>query len=888
MRTDEIRKRFLEFFQARGHRIVPPDSLVPRHDPSLLFTGAGMNQFKDEFYGRGDRTLRRAATCQKCLRTGDIEQVGHTASYHTFFEMLGNFSFGDYFKEEAIAWAWEFMRSEMGIAADQMVVSIYEEDEEACCIWENVIGVPSEKIYRYGEDENFWPANVRTEGPNGPCGPCSEIFFDKGLQAGCGRPDCQPSCDCGRYVEVWNLVFQQFDRLSDGTLAPLPTRNIDTGMGLERMARVMQGVPTNYDIDVLEPLMKRISKICGKPYPGDARTDPLMRRIADHARAVFFCTADGVIPSNEEHGYVVRRLLRRAVRDAVQLGVERPFLAELVEPVVECFSGFYPELRDSRTHIATVVSQEEQAFQKTVIRGSAVLAEHVAALKRQKASVLRGRDVFDLYQTYGFPVEMTESILKEQGVSADMQGFLQEMAAHQRRSQETAAFEKSVFSEGPVSRLQAEHGPTEFTGYQTLESEGRVIGLIAGDDLLEHAEAGRDVTVVLDRTPAYGEAGGQMGDSGTIETLADGRGAFAFQDTQREKDFFLHLGRVRAGVLRVGDGVVCKVNKARRQAVARNHSATHLLHYALRRVLGAHATQSGSAVSDSRLRFDFSNPTELSPEQLRQVEDIVNEKVLADEPITSTFMSRSEAQELGAMALFGEKYGDIVRVISISDYSRELCGGTHCQRTGEIGLLRIISESSVAGGVRRIEAVTGLGSLDRLRAKEDLLAGIAGQLGTQEDNLLKRVRDLQQEIRSLQKDLQRARQQAVRQVASGGLLEQAERIGSVRAVFARLEGDHAALRSAADILRRGNAGVACLLASEQGGRVALVAGLSQDLVQQGLSAVELVRSAAAVLDGGGGGRPDLAQAGGSDPSRIEEAFEAARRLLKQRLGAATP
>jgi len=886
MKTNDIRKRFLEFFRTRGHRIVPPDSLVPRHDPSLLFTGAGMNQFKDEFYGRGDKTLKRAATCQRCLRTGDIEEVGRTASHHTLFEMLGNFSFGDYFKEEAIVWGWEFMLDEMGIPADQMVVSIYEEDEEAYEVWAKVIGLPPQKIYRYGEDENYWPANVRAEGPNGPCGPCSEIFVDKGPKAGCGRPDCEPSCGCDRYVEVWNLVFQQFDRQEDGTLAPLPMRNIDTGMGLERMARVTQDVPTNYDIDVFQPLMARIATICKTPYEGDAPGAALMRRIADHARAVFFCIADGVIPSNEERGYVVRRLLRRAVRDAVQLGVDRPFMSELIEPTLEAYAEPYPELLESREHIATVVDKEEQAFQRTVSRGSALLGEHIASLKRQKASVLRGREVFDLYQTYGFPLEMTESILKEHGMSVDMQGFLREMEAHQKLSKQTAAFQKSVFLEGPVSRLQVDHEPTEFTGYQTLESEGEIVGIIAGDDLVDEAAPGQEVAVVLDRTPAYGEAGGQAGDRGTIVTSPPGGGEFAFQDTRRDRGFFLHVGKVRTGALRVGDRVLCTVDKARRQATARNHSATHLLHYALRRVLGEHATQSGSAVSAERLRFDFSNPTELSAEELRQVEDIVNEKVLADEPIVSTRMSRSEAQEIGAIALFGEKYGDIVRVISIGDFSRELCAGTHCQRTGEIGLVRITSESSVAGGVRRIEAVTGLGALARLRTREDLLKRLCATLSTQEDNLLRRAEELQNQIRSLQKDLQKAREQAMRTMASGGLLDRAEQIGDVRAVFARLEGDHAALRSAADVLRKNNERMVCLLASEQGKKVALVAGLSTDLVGRGLSAAEIVKTAAERLGGGGGGRADLAQAGGADPSRIEEAFQSARDLLRHRLGEA--
>jgi len=884
MKTDEIRKRFLEFFREREHRIVRPDTLVPRQDPTLLFTGSGMNQFKDEFYGRGDKTLKRAATCQRCLRTGDIDQVGRTASHHTFFEMLGNFSFGDYFKEETIVWAWEFMREEMRVPAAKMAVSIYEEDEEACGIWSQVVGVPEKKIYRYGEGDNFWPANVRSEGPNGPCGPCSEIFYDKGKDVGCGRPDCQPSCDCGRFVEVWNLVFQQFDRRGDGTLDPLPTRNIDTGMGLERMARVMQGVPTNYDIDIFKGLMARVAEICEQPYGKDKNADALMRRIADHARAGFLCVADGVLPSNEDRGYVVRRLLRRAMRDAVQLGLEEPFLAKLIDPVIESFRDPYPELADGRQHIATVVAQEEQSFLRTVKRGSALLTEHIARLKRQKDSVLRGKDVFDLYQSCGFPVEMTESILAEHSMSVDMQGFLREMASHQKLSKDTAAFQKSVFVEGPLSRLQVDHEPTEFTGYHTLESEGTVVGIVVGDELSDSLGPGQEAAVVLDRTPAYGESGGQMGDEGTIAVAGEGGAQFVFEDTRREKGFFLHRGKMKSGTLRVGDRVVCAVGKMRRMATARNHSATHLLHHALRQVLGEHATQSGSAVSSERMRFDFSNPTELSADELRRVEDIVNEKVLDDEPIVSTFMSRSEAQELGGTALFGEKYGDIVRVVTMGDFSCELCGGTHCERTGEIGLVRIISESSVAGGVRRIEAVTGAGALRRLREKESLLGQVSQALNTQEDNLLRRAQDVLSEIRSLQKEVQKAREQAVRQMASGGLMDKAEEIGGARVVFARIEGGQAELRSAADVLRA-SAGVACVLASVQGDKVALVAGVSKELVRRGLNAVEIVKAASGVLGGGGGGRPDLAQAGGSGAARVEEALESARKYLRDKLGA---
>ena len=882
MKTDEIRRRFLQFFQAREHRVLPPDSLVPASDPTLLFTGAGMNQFKDEFYGQGDRALKRAATCQKCLRTGDIENVGRTASHHTFFEMLGNFSFGDYFKRDAIAWAWEFMRQEMGVPAENMVVSIYEGDEEAEAIWREVAGLPDERIFRFGEDDNFWPPNARTEGPNGPCGPCSEIYYDKGT--GCGKSTCDPSCDCGRYVEVWNLVFQQFDRKPDGTLPPLPMQNIDTGMGLERMARVMQGVENNFDIDVFQPVIAAIADICGRDPHKDPAFAPNIRRIADHARAVIFCIADGVIPSNEERGYVVRRLLRRAVRDGVQLGIDEPFMTRLIDPIIQVYADPYPELADSRSHIETVMGEEEKAFQQTVKRGSVVLGEHVANLKRQRGSVLRGKEVFDLYQTYGFPVEMTESILAEEGMKVDMQGFLREMEAHQMLSKKGAAFADSVFVAGPLSQLQGEHGPTEFTGYHTMESVASVIGIIRGEELADALEEGQEAVLVLDRTPAYGEAGGQVGDHGVI--LGEGKrpAQFRFDSVRREKGLFLHVGRLTEGRLEVGSEVVCRVDRENRLAIARNHTATHLLHYALRQVLGEHARQSGSLVSAERLRFDFSNPTELGPENLRRVEDLVNRKVLENEPVMSTQMSLSEAREAGAMALFGEKYGDIVRVVSVGDFSRELCGGTHSERTGDVGLFRITRESSVAGGVRRIEAVTGMAVLERLREREEVLARLASELSTPEADLERRTTELLAEIRTLQKEVQQEKERAARSLASGSLMDRAEPCGKARFVAARMPGSHAELRSAADVLRKSAEGIVCVLASTEGGKVALVAGVSDDLAKEGLSAKEVARAAAAVLGGGGGGRDDLAQAGGSNPEKLDEAFEAARALVREKAG----
>ncbi|MCD6415764.1 MAG: alanine--tRNA ligase [Planctomycetes bacterium] len=881
MKTDEIRSRFLEFFRELGHTVLPPDSLVPSHDPTLLFTGAGMNQFKDQFYGHGDPSLKRAVTCQKCLRTGDIEQVGRTASHHTFFEMLGNFSFGDYFKPEAIEWAWEFMRREMGIPAEDMVVSIFEDDGEADKIWKEVAGLPAERIFRFGDGENFWPPYARTQGPNGPCGPCSEIYIDLG--GGCGKPSCDPSCDCGRYVEVWNLVFQQYDRKEGEVLQPLPKRNIDTGMGLERMARILQGGESNFDIDLFEPLLAKIKGICGPGAGADPEAASKLRRIADHVRAIVFCIADGVMPSNEERGYVVRRLLRRAVRDAHQLGVERPFMTELVGPVVRAYNEPYPELEESRSHIETVIGQEEEAFQKTVNRGSQVLQGHVANLKRQRGAVLRGKEAFDLYQTYGFPLEMTESILAEQQMGVDVQGFLQEMAAHQSLSKSASGFEGGVFVSGPLDGLKSQAQPTEFTGYRTLESIAQVVGIICGDELVASLEQGREAAVVLDRTPAYAEAGGQTGDCGWI--IADeGEARFEFVDVHEEKGFYLHVGRMKSGTLKAGDSVLCRVDRPVRMATARNHTATHLLQYALRQVLGEHVRQSGSHVSARRLRFDFSHPTEVGEENLRKVEDIVNQKILDNDPVATGRMSLDEARKAGAIALFGEKYGDIVRVVAIGDYSRELCAGVHCERTGEVGMLRITRESSVAGGVRRIEAVTGLEALRLLRRREAQIEQLCRTLHTQEPDLLSRADEVLAEIRTLQKSLQQQKERAARSMASGSLIDRAEQCGDIKLIVAEMPGSHAELRSAADVIRSENERTVCVLASADGGDVALVVGVSADLLERGLSAREIARGAAQTIGGGGGGRDDLAQAGGPHADKLAEALEDTRKLVRQKAG----
>jgi alanyl-tRNA synthetase len=770
----------------------------------------------------------------------------------------------------------------MGVPGDRMVVSIYQGDDEAERIWKDVVGLSDDRIFRFGEDENFWPPNARTEGPNGPCGPCSEIFYDFGEGTGCGRPECDPSCSCGRYVEVYNLVFQQYDRKEDATLDPLPMQNIDTGLGLERLARILQGVETNFETDHLMPIVRRIADLCGRTDGAGAEDMRWIRRIADHARAVVFCVADGVIPSNEERGYVVRRLLRRAAEAGLHLGMGEPFLVELIDPIIESHADPYPELAESRGHIATIIGEEERTFHRTLSKADDLLARPLADMRRGRRTELEASVVFDLYQTHGIPPSVTAAAMEQQGMTVDMAGFMRLMESHQETSRRGAAFTDEMFVTGPLARLQEGHEPTEFTGYTTLESSATVIGIIDDDELVESAAANAEVAVVLDRTPAYGEAGGQVGDQGVI--AGEGGGArFEFHGVRREKGFFLHAGSVAEGSLKVGDHVTCSVDRRIRMATQRNHTATHLLHWALRKVLGEHAKQAGSHVSAERLRFDFANPTELGADRLRQIEDLVNERVLADEPVTWARMGLSEARELGAMALFGETYGDVVRVISVGDFSRELCGGTHCERTGQIGLLRITHESSVAGGVRRIEAVTGTGVLERLRAREEQIGRLSGLMHTPEDGLIRRAEDLLGEIRSLQKQLDEQKQQAARSMASGSLVDRAEKVGNARLVLAKMDGGPAELRSAADVLRRENDGLACVLASTGDGKVAIVVGVADDLVSAGLSAKELARAAADIVGGGGGGRDDLAQAGGPDVVKLDEAFGKVRQMVEETL-----
>jgi len=880
MKTDEIRRRYLKFFEGKGHVIWPSDSLVPENDPTILFTPAGMNQFKDMYLGKGNLKFKRATTSQKCLRTGDIDNVGRTARHHTFFEMLGNFSFGDYFKRETIEWAWEFLLNEMKLAERFLTVSVYADDDEAYEIWSKRIRVPANKIYRFGAKDNFWPADAPTQGPNGPCGPCSEIFYDLSQGRGCGKPKCGPDCDCGLHIEIWNLVFTQFDRRDGGVLAPLPSKNIDTGMGLERMAAVMQGVKSNFDIDILSVIVKAIASAVGVCYEASAPEGVLARRIADHVRAVVFCISDGVLPSNEGRGYVERRLLRRAVRDGVQLGKAEPFLHTLVPLIADVMREPYPEIGQRGEYIAQVIKSEEERFHQTLAQGNVLLDELTAEMKKTGRKVLAGADAFRLYDTYGFPLEMTEAILDEQGFSVDKKGFEQEMEQQRARSRDGSDMKGDVFDTGPIGEIKKFSKGTPFVGYETTEAGGKIIAIIVGEQLVQELGQGKSGALVLDATPFYGETGGQVGDTGVI---AAGESLFKVLDAKKMGDFIVHVGEAAQGTLRVGSSVNAKVDADRRAAIARNHTATHLLHHALRAIVSQRAEQSGSLVAPDRLRFDFTHFAALTPEQLRKIEALVNELILGDAALEATQTTVAEAKKAGAMALFGEKYGEVVRLVNIGGYSKELCGGTHTHRTGQIGAFKILRESSVAAGIRRIEAVTGTGVLDVIEQKSVLLGQVCGLLNASEADLVTRVQALLDQEKALRKQIETLKRSESKK-SSAEILASAKDIGGVKVIAEKIENAEAAdLRQMADSLRKAAKSAMIALGSVANEKPVVILAATPDAVKRGVHCGELAKAVAAVLGGGGGGRPDMAQAGGDKADKLSEALAEAVKTVSGKL-----
>jgi alanyl-tRNA synthetase len=864
MTSSEVRASFLEFFRKNGHTVVPSSSLIPGNDPTLLFTNAGMVQFKDVFLGKESRDYSRAASAQRCVRAGgkhnDLENVGYTARHHTFFEMLGNFSFGDYFKREAIHYAWNFVTGTLGIPKDRLWVTVYREDEEAARVWTQEIGIDPTRCTRLGEGPNFWAM-----GDTGPCGPCSEIFYDHGPEIP-GGPPGSPNEDGDRFVEIWNLVFMQYDRSADGVLTPLPKPSVDTGMGLERTAAVMQGVHSNYDIDLFKSLIRAAAELTGTQ---DLESSSL-RVIADHIRACTFLIIDGVVPSNEGRGYVLRRIIRRAIRHGYKLGQAKPFFHQLVAALVGEMGSYYGELIAGAARATTVLLQEEIRFAETLATGMVLLNAETAKLT---SSVIPGDTVFRLYDTYGFPLDLTADVARERGLTIDQAGFDAAMAAQRALAQAASKFGAELRDRVKLP------GDTEFLGYDHLSTSGRVTALAFDGALVDVMRAGQEGQVVLDHTPFYAESGGQIGDSGLL-LAATAR--FAVRDTQKMGAAYAHIGVLESGELRIGDVVEAQVNEERRAAIVLNHTATHLLHAALRQVLGRHVQQKGSLVAADRLRFDFSHTQGVLPEELQRVEEIVNREIRRNAPAETRVMALDEAVAAGAMSLFGEKYANDVRVLSLGDFSMELCGGTHVKRTGDIGLFKIIGETGVAAGVRRIEAVTGQAAYQWVVRTDLVLRDVAGLLRGSREDVDEKVRELVERSRRLEKEVQQLKSKLA-SGQGGDLSTQAKDVGGIKVLAVQIDGaDAKSLREAVDRLKSKLGSAVVVLASVQDGKVTLVAGVSADLVDR-VKAGDIVGAVAHEVGGRGGGRPDFAQAGGTQPERLGAALAGVESLVLNRL-----
>ncbi|WP_413461235.1 alanine--tRNA ligase [Klebsiella pneumoniae] len=871
--TAEIRQAFLDFFHSKGHQVVASSSLVPHNDPTLLFTNAGMNQFKDVFLGLDKRNYSRATTAQRCVRAGgkhnDLENVGYTARHHTFFEMLGNFSFGDYFKQDAIKYAWELLTGEnwFALPKEKLWVTVYETDDEAFDIWANEVGVPRERIIRIGDNkgapfasDNFWQM-----GDTGPCGPCTEIFFDHGDHIW-GGPPGSPEEDGDRYIEIWNIVFMQFNRQADGTMEPLPKPSVDTGMGLERIAAVLQHVNSNYDIDLFRDLIASVAKVTG----ATDLTNKSLRVIADHIRSCAFLVADGVIPSNENRGYVLRRIIRRAIRHGNMLGAKDTFFWKLVAPLIDVMGSAGDELKQQQAQVEQVLKTEEEQFARTLERGLALLDEELSKLK---GDTLDGETAFRLYDTYGFPVDLTADVCRERNIKVDEAGFEAAMEEQRRRARESSGFGADY---NAMIRVD---GASEFKGYDHLELNGKVTALFIDGKAVDSVSAGQEAVVILDQTPFYAESGGQVGDKGELK----GAGfSFAVSDTQKYGQAIGHIGKVASGTLKVGDAVQADVDEARRQRIRLNHSATHLMHAALRQVLGTHVAQKGSLVNDKALRFDFSHFEAMKPEEIRAVEDLVNAQIRRNLAIETNIMDIDAARASGAMALFGEKYDDRVRVLRMGDFSTELCGGTHAARTGDIGLFRITLESGTAAGVRRIEAVTGEGAMAILHAQSDQLNDIAQLLKGDSHNLGEKVRAALERTRQLEKELQQLKEQAAAQ-ESANLSSKAEEINGVKLLVSELTGvEPKMLRTMVDDLKNQLGSTIVVLATVADGKVSLIAGVSKDVTDR-VKAGELVGMVAQQVGGKGGGRPDMAQAGGTDASALPAALASVKGWVSAKL-----
>ncbi|MEE8484208.1 MAG: alanine--tRNA ligase [Nitrospinota bacterium] len=872
----EIRRLFLDYFASKNHRQVRSSSLIPAADPTLLFTNAGMVPFKDVFLGDEKRDYKRAASSQKCLRVSgkhnDLEEVGRTTRHNTFFEMLGNFSFGDYFKEGAIEYAWEFLTETVKLPKETLWVTVFEEDDEAEKLWVKVTGIKSGRIIRMGEKENFWAM-----GPTGPCGPCSEIHIDYGKGRGCGKDDCDPSHECGRFEELWNLVFMQFNRGADGKMEPLPKPNIDTGMGLERLASLLQNVESNFDTDLIRPVMARAEDVLEKPYGDNTDDDVSFRVIGDHSRAAAFLISEGILPSNDDRGYVLRRIMRRAMRHGRMLGAKEPFLYKVVGSVIDLFKGHYPELIEAESTIAKIVKVEEQRFERTLETGLGILNAVVERAKSEKRASVAGREVFKLYDTYGFPLDLANDVITDAGLTFDMSEFNRELENQREKARKSF---KGQAAEIPKVYKEINSEPTFFTGYKELETESAVSAIVTGGVISDSISKGQKSEVILDKTPFYAESGGQAGDRGTIVSET---GSAKVVDTKKvTKDIYAHLVEVTDGEIKTNQKVSASVNADERASTVRNHSATHLLQAALRQVLGDHVKQSGSLVNDEKLRFDFSHYAAMTHDEIREAEEIVNTKIREDLSVTTEEMDLEKALDGGATALFGEKYTSTVRVVGMGDFSKELCGGTHAKSTGQIGVLKVVSETGVAAGVRRIEAITGQKAFDYFNELEGRIKEVAALLKGRPEDSADKVRKLVSHNKELEKAMDKMRADMARGGDDGSTEERD--IKGVKVVSRRFEGmDPKALRNYVDEMKVKMKSGVVLAGTVKDGKAALVAGVTKDLTDK-LKAGEIVKRAAAIVGGKGGGRPDMAQAGGNDAGKLDEALQSVFASVEEMLG----
>lgn len=873
--VNELRKMFLEFFESKNHLVMKSFSLVPHNDKSLLLINSGMAPLKPYFTGQEIPPNRRVATCQKCIRTGDIENVGKTARHGTFFEMLGNFSFGDYFKNESIGWTWEFLTEVVGLEADRLYPSIYLDDEEAFEIWNKKIGIPADRIFRFGKEDNFW------EHGSGPCGPCSEVYYDRGEEYGCGKPDCTVGCDCDRYMEIWNNVFTQFDNDGHNHYTELDQKNIDTGMGLERLACVVQGVDSMFDIDTLFTLREHVCRMAGVEYGTGGETDVSVRVITDHIRSVTFMISDGILPSNSGRGYVLRRLLRRASRHGRLLGIDREFLVELAQTVIDGSKDGYPELEEKKDFIFKVITKEEEQFNKTIDQGLSILAGMQEEMEKKGEKVLSGEEAFRLYDTYGFPVDLTVEILEEKGLSIDEEGFKRAVEAQKEKA-------KGTFGEhnynGREATVYDEIEPgitTTFVGYEKKTCDSRVTVLTTDTEIVEALSDGESGTILTDETPFYATSGGQEADTGFIRSEGF---AFCVEDTLKLPGGKTgHKGHVTKGMVKIGDAVTLEIDAKKRALSANNHSATHLLQRALRMVLGNHVEQAGSSVNADRLRFDFTHFSAMTPEEIRRVEEIVNEQIMNCLPVKAENMPIEEARKTGAAALFGEKYGDIVRVVSMGEFSKEFCGGTHVENTGVITAFKIVSETGVAAGVRRIEGLTSQGLMEYYNRLESRLSEVSKLMKAKPDQLTERISHLLAENKALKSEIESLKSRQA-QDAMGDVMNQVTEVKGVKVLAAKVEGvDMNGLRDLGDQLKGQLKEGVVVLASSSGGKVSLMAMATEEAVSRGAHAGNLIREIASLVGGGGGGRPNMAQAGGKNPDGIDAAVAKVKEVLEGQL-----